>query len=222
MQNIIKTTTTTSKYLELLYKSQYKPALLQRILNSFIANGHTGTKKQKYRVEVSGKNSKPWVQKGTGRARAGFITNCIFRKGGLPFPNRGAHRPIHKINKNMYAGQVQCIFSKLYAENMLEFVVSDEVLSLESPQTKHFKEMITNSYPNSMRVLFLLGNPCANLILGYRNIHQVVVANTKQNLDLTVLIKSDIVIASEYALMNIKRCLPSLTEKHTTIAPTEQ
>ena len=44
-----------------------------------------GTHATKTRGQVSGAGSKPWRQKGTGRARVGEIRNPLWRKGGTVF-----------------------------------------------------------------------------------------------------------------------------------------
>src|SRR6187397_1805053 len=44
-----------------------------------------GTHATKTRAMVSGSGTKPWRQKGTGRARVGEIRNPLWRKGGTVF-----------------------------------------------------------------------------------------------------------------------------------------
>ena len=44
-----------------------------------------GTHATKTRAQVSGSGSKPWRQKGTGRARVGSIRTPLWRKGGTVF-----------------------------------------------------------------------------------------------------------------------------------------
>ena len=49
------------------------------------ANRRQGTHSTKTRSEVKGANTKPWRQKGTGRARAGTRRSPLWRGGGIIF-----------------------------------------------------------------------------------------------------------------------------------------
>ena len=49
------------------------------------ANRRSGTANTKTKAEVSASGAKPWRQKGTGRARAGYKSSVIWRGGGVVF-----------------------------------------------------------------------------------------------------------------------------------------
>lgn len=57
--------------------------LLKDAYLSYLANGRRGAAHVKRRGEVRGGGSKPWRQKGTGRARFGSSRNPIWRGGGV-------------------------------------------------------------------------------------------------------------------------------------------
>ncbi|MDE5030096.1 50S ribosomal protein L4, partial [Francisella tularensis subsp. holarctica] len=65
--------------------SDYKQALIHKVVVAYMAGSRHGTKAQKTRSEVSGVGAKPWRQKCTGRAREGTIRSHIFRKGCVTF-----------------------------------------------------------------------------------------------------------------------------------------
>lgn len=59
--------------------------LIYELIKAANANLRQGTHKTKQRAEVRGGGSKPWRQKGTGRARHGTSRSPIWRGGGVVF-----------------------------------------------------------------------------------------------------------------------------------------
>ena len=49
------------------------------------ANRRSGTASTKTKAEVRGSGKKPWRQKGTGRARAGYASSPVWTGGGVVF-----------------------------------------------------------------------------------------------------------------------------------------
>ena len=82
--------------------------------------------------EVAGSNKKPWKQKGTGNARAGFRQSPVWRGGGV------AHGPKprdfeQKLNKKVWAlAFKRALSDKIEAGQV---IVVDE-FSFEAPKTK--------------------------------------------------------------------------------------
>jgi len=91
-----------------------------------------GTASTKGKGEVAGSNKKPWKQKGTGNARAGFRQSPVWRGGGV------AHGPrprdfAQKINKKVMA----LAFSRALSDKISagDVIVVDE-FKFEAPKTK--------------------------------------------------------------------------------------
>src|SRR5688572_29842706 len=66
------------------------------------ASQHRGTHASKNRALVSGSGRKPWKQKGTARARVGYIRNPLWRHGGTVFgpqPRSYEYRLPHKVKR---------------------------------------------------------------------------------------------------------------------------
>ena len=59
-------------------------AVHEAVVN-FLANQRQGTQNTKIRKEVRGGGKKPWRQKGTGRARAGYKGSPVWTHGGVAF-----------------------------------------------------------------------------------------------------------------------------------------
>ena len=104
-----------------VFAKEYNESLVHQAVVAYMAAGRSGTKAQKTRSDVSGGGSKPWRQKGTGRARAGTSRGPIWRKGGVTF----AARPrdyAQKLNKKMYRAAMCSIFSELVRSDSLIIV----------------------------------------------------------------------------------------------------
>lgn len=92
----------------------------------------SGTAHTKSKGEVAGSNKKPWKQKGSGNARAGFRQSPVWRGGGV------AHGPKTrdwslKVNKKV----MKLAFARAVSEKIAagEIVVVDE-FKFEAPKTK--------------------------------------------------------------------------------------
>ena len=69
-----------------IFSADLKPHLVHETVRAELNARRAGTRGAKSRGLVSGGRSKPWRQKGTGRARAGSIRAPQFTGGGLAFP----------------------------------------------------------------------------------------------------------------------------------------
>ena len=99
-----------------------------------------GTACTKGKGEVAGSNKKPWKQKGTGNARAGFRQSPVWRGGGV------AHGPKprsfeQKINKKVMALAFRRALSDKIAAG--EVVVVNE-FKFEAPKTKLMAALLKN------------------------------------------------------------------------------
>src|SRR5210317_1430179 len=94
-----------------VFGQEFNETLVHQVVIAYMAAGRAGTHAQKNRAAVRGGGTKPWRQKGTGRARAGTIRSPIWRGGGKTF----AARPrdyAQKINRKMYRGAMRSILSE--------------------------------------------------------------------------------------------------------------
>lgn len=82
------TETGTMEIDETSFGEHVKHRLLKDALVAYESGRHQGTACTKERGDVAGSTSKPWRQKGTGRARAGSRKSPIWRGGGVVFGPR--------------------------------------------------------------------------------------------------------------------------------------
>ena len=97
-----------------------------------------GTASTKSKGEVAGSNKKPWKQKGTGNARAGFRQSPVWRGGGV------AHGPKprsyeQKLNTKVWA----LAFARAFSDKLKagDVIVVDE-FKFEAPKTKLMAKLL--------------------------------------------------------------------------------
>src|SRR5919199_6254927 len=73
---------------EAVFAAEVKPHLVHETVRAEMAESRSGTKAVKTRGMVAGGRSKPWRQKGTGRARAGTTRAVHWTGGSVAFDPR--------------------------------------------------------------------------------------------------------------------------------------
>jgi large subunit ribosomal protein L4 len=114
------------------FGAEFNEPLVHQVVTAFLAGGRAGTKAQKTRAEVRGGGTKPWQQKGTGRARAGTIRSPIWVGGGKAFAAKPRDHS-QKVNRKMYRGALKSVLSELVRQDRL---VVTESLAMEAPKTR--------------------------------------------------------------------------------------
>ncbi len=117
---------------EAAFGAEFNEALVHQVVTAYLAGSRAGTKAQKNRSAVRGGGTKPWRQKGTGRARAGTIRSPIWVGGGRAFAAKPRDYS-QKVNKKMYRAAMRSVLSELARQDRLVVV---ESLELEAPKTK--------------------------------------------------------------------------------------
>ncbi len=155
-----------------VFGQEFNETLVHQVVVAYMAAGRAGTHAQKNRSAVRGGGSKPWRQKGTGRARAGTIRSPLWRGGGKAFAATTRDYS-QKVNKKAYRSAIRAILSELVRQDRLVVV---ESFSVQAPKTKELtaklKEMDID------RVLIVHDDPDENLFLAARNLPHVDVEDT--------------------------------------------
>lgn len=182
---------------EVVFARPYNETLIHQMVVRYLALGRAGTKAQKTRSEVSGGGSKPWRQKGSGRARAGTTRGPLWRTGGVTF----AAKPrsyAQKINKKMYRTGLASIYSELLRQNRL--VIKDDIYP-DTYKTKAMYEKL-RAFADQ-RVLLIVDRIDENLELATRNLPFVEVA-TVDSVSPVALVGAEKVFATTQAIKNIE------------------
>lgn len=185
---------------ETVFGQSFNETLVHQLVTRYLAGARAGTKAQKTRSDVSGGGTKPWRQKGTGRARSGTMRSPIWRTGGIAFAARPRTYD-QKLNKKMFRVGIRSILSELLRQDRL--VVSNDILPATS-KTKELSEKLRKI--DAKRILIVVDSIDENLALASRNIPYVEVAES-MNLSPVLLVSADKVIATPVALKQIEERL---------------
>jgi large subunit ribosomal protein L4 len=191
---------TSIDVVDAVFGQSYNETLVHQLVTRYLAGARAGTKAQKTRSDVSGGGSKPWNQKGTGRARAGTTRGPIWRTGGMAFAARPRNYE-QKLNKKMFRVGIRSILSELLKQGRL--VVSDSIIPA-TPKTKELSLKLKQV--DARRVLIVVDKVEDNLALASRNIPNVEVVEA-ENLSPVLLVAADKVIATSAAIKKLEECL---------------
>jgi large subunit ribosomal protein L4 len=141
---------------------------VHQVVRSQMAARRQGTHAVKGRSDVSGGGSKPWRQKGTGRARQGTIRAAQWKGGGVvfgPTPRSYAFKVPNKVVKLA----MRSVLSAKHAEGEL-YVIED--FGFDAPSTKAAAAALA-ALGIDRRVTVVVGNEDWDAIKSFRNLPKV-------------------------------------------------
>jgi len=159
-----------------IFEVKINPDLVHQVVVSQIANRRQRIAQTKTRGEVRGGGRKPWVQKGTGRARAGSIRSPLWRGGGVTFGPRKEKVFKKKIPKKIKRKALLMVLSAKAKNNLLTLL---EELKIAKPKTKMISEILNKLPSKQKSTLIVLAEVNRNLILAARNLPKVEVVQAK-------------------------------------------
>lgn len=177
---------------EKIFDGKVNESLIHQVVVMYQANKRQGTASTKTRANVSGGNSKPWRQKGTGRARAGSSRSPLWRKGGVvfgPHPRDYSYQVPKKIKKSAL---ISTMNSRLN-DNLVK--VLDELKVVEG-KTKEFVKIV-EALKLERKVLFVCDNTQENVLRSSRNIKKVNIKRWETINALDVLMHDNVVITQK-------------------------
>lgn len=147
-----------------LYEVEVRPEILNFVVRAYRAARRSGTHATLNRAKMKGGGSKPWRQKGTGRARAGSNISPIWTGGAVAFgPQPRSYA--FKVNKKIRRLALRmAVSSRLAAQRLI--VVKD--ITLPEVKTKHFAKV--QKALGLDRALLVAPAEATNLLLSARNL----------------------------------------------------
>ena len=144
------------------------PFAVHQVVRSQMAARRQGTHAVKGRSDVSGGGSKPWRQKGTGRARQGSIRAGQWKGGGVifgPTPRSYAFKVPNKVVKLA----MRSVLSAKCADGELYVI---DGFGLTEPSTKQAAAVLS-ALGIDRRVTVVVGNEDWDAIRSLRNLPKV-------------------------------------------------
>jgi len=182
------------------FGADFNEPLVHQVVTAFLAGSRAGTKRQKNRSDVRGGGTKPWRQKGTGRARAGTIRSPIWVGGGRAFAARPRDYS-QKVNRKMYRAALRSVFSELIRQDRLVVV---EELRMDKPKTKDMAALLKKHDLDN--VLIVNEAFDENVFLSVRNLANVGICDAS-SIDPVVLMRFEKVLITLPALKLIEERL---------------
>ena len=125
---------------EAIFGIEPNTSVLHDSVKNHLANCRQGTQSALTKGEVDFTTKKPWRQKGTGRARAGYAGSPVWTHGGIAFAPKPRDYS-YTLNKKVRKLAMKSALSAKAAEN--EIVVVDG-LKMDEIKTKVFKQFLNN------------------------------------------------------------------------------
>ena len=140
-------------------------AAVHAAVKNYLANQRQGTQSALTKGEVAYSTIKPWRQKGTGRARAGYKGSPVWYHGGVAFaPKPRDYR--YSLNKKVRRLALKSALSAKAAEGEV-LVIRD--MKMDEIKTKTFAELLSKIGADG-KTLVVTAGPDTNVVKSARNI----------------------------------------------------
>ncbi len=161
-------------------------------VKNYLANQRQGTQSALTKGEVAYSTIKPWRQKGTGRARAGYKGSPVWYHGGVAFaPKPRDYR--YSLNKKVKRLALKSALSAKAADG--EIVVIRD-MKMDGIKTRTFAELLRKVGADG-KTLVVTAGPDTNVVKSARNIAGVETAMASVLNPYAVLNNTRLVIAED-------------------------
>ena len=178
-----------------VFGADVKPHLVHEVVRAEFNADRAGTRAAKSRGLVSGGRSKPWRQKGTGRARAGTIRAPQFTGGGVAFPPTMRKFDL-KVNRKTRKAALRAALSD-HATNGTLAILAER--SFTEPSTRAAVRLLPPRPP----LLVIAQEDDDAVIKSFRNLERVLVI-TPSELEVSAVVWAGSVLITEVALPDVQ------------------
>jgi large subunit ribosomal protein L4 len=186
---------------EAVFAAEVKPHLVHEAVRAESAAARAGTRAAKSRALVSGGRSKPWRQKGTGRARAGSTRAPQWTGGGVAFAQQPRSFDL-KVNRKARRSAFRSALSQHAAKGSLAAI---DAGGFDEPSTRSAAEFI-RAWGADLPLLVVVLPEEENVIRSFRNLERTLVLEPSE-LEVGALVWAKAVLATEGALEQVQEAM---------------
>jgi large subunit ribosomal protein L4 len=177
-----------------VFGAEIKPHLVHETVRAELNAARAATRGAKTRALVAGGRSKPWRQKGTGRARAGTSRAPHWTGGGVAFPTGGRSFDF-KVNRKARRAALRSALSAHASDDTLAIVDGS---AFDEPSTKKAAQLLSDWGKERPLVVVATDGEEA-LVKSFRNLDRVAVTDPAE-LDVAGVVWARSLLVSEAAL----------------------
>jgi large subunit ribosomal protein L4 len=179
---------------ESVFAADVKPHLVHETVRAELNAARAGTRGAKSRGLVAGGRSKPWRQKGTGRARAGTTRAPHWTGGGVAFAPTARSFEV-KVNRKARRSALRGALSQ-HAANGTFGVLDGSGFS--EPSTRQAADLLS-AWGKDAPVVVVANDDEDNVLKSFRNLERVVVM-VPSDLEVSAVVWARSLLVSESAL----------------------
>jgi len=181
-----------------VFAVEVKPQLIHETVRAEAAAARSGSQSAKSRGLVSGGRSKPWRQKGTGRARAGTTRAPQWTGGGVAFAPQPRSYTL-KVNRKAKRSALRGALSELAGRSALAVI---DASGFKEPSTRAAANLV-GGWGKELPLVVIAQPEEEAVAKSFRNLDRVLVLEPSE-LEVGALVWARSVIATEAALDRVK------------------
>jgi large subunit ribosomal protein L4 len=182
---------------EAVFAAEVKPHLVHEAVRAEAAAARSGTRAAKSRGLVSGGRSKPWRQKGPGRARAGPTRAPQWTGGGVAFAKQPASFDV-KVNRKARRAAFRAALSDHAGRGTLAVIDGG---AFEKPSTREAAALVA-AWGADLPLLVIANGDEESFVKSFRNLSRALVLEPSE-LEVGAIVWARSVLATEGALERV-------------------
>lgn len=182
-----------------IFAAEVRPHLVHETVRAELNERRSGTRAAKSRGLVSGGRSKPWRQKGTGRARQGTIRAPQFRGGGVAFPPATRSFAV-KVNRKARRAALRSALSAHVSAGTLGVLDS---AGFDAPETRRAAALVA-AWGQEPPLLVVVAAGEEAVAKSFRNLERTVVT-VPAELEVSALVWARSLLITRAALDDVRR-----------------